>query len=199
MSEVGSIVATNADCAHSNAFAREQLKPLTSLRFGAALLVFVYHCEPTAAFAGAYALGHAGVGFFFLLSGFILTYTYYGHFSGPISWENVREFYVARLARIYPLHLVSMGLAIAVLARFGGTFWDRSDYVTRASAFVAQSSLMQSWLPNENIYFGLNSPAWSISVEAFFYALFPFLVSSLLRSFGRSSPRLIFVAAAPPG
>jgi peptidoglycan/LPS O-acetylase OafA/YrhL len=181
-----------------NAFAQEHLKPLTSLRFMATLLVFVYHCEPTAAIGTAYALGHAGVGFFFLLSGFMLTYTYHSHFSGGLSRDNVRAFYVARIARIYPLHLVGMGLAIAVLWRFGGTFWDRSDGVTRELALAAQSSLIQSWFPNEKVYFGLNAPAWTISVEAFCYGLFPFLMGSLSRSFAKRSPRAILVAGFLP-
>jgi peptidoglycan/LPS O-acetylase OafA/YrhL len=48
------------------------------------------------------------------------------------------------------------------------------------------------------MYLGINAPAWSISTEMFFYALFPFVVRSLLRSFGASTPRVIWIAAAMP-
>lgn len=177
---------------------RRELDALTALRFFAALLVFVYHCAPTAAFGMRYALGHSGVGFFFLLSGFILTYTYHGTFAGTTAWAAVREFYAARVARIYPVHLVTMTFAAVVLWRFGGTTWDVSSNATRELAIIAQALLVQSWIPDENIYLGINAPAWSISTEMFFYAVFPFVLRSLLRSFGKSAPRAIWLAAAMP-
>jgi peptidoglycan/LPS O-acetylase OafA/YrhL len=177
---------------------RAELDALTTLRFFAALLVFVYHCAPTAAFATQYALGHSGVGFFFLLSGFILTYTYHRDFSGTPAWRAVRAFYVARFARIYPVHVVAWVFATLVLWRFGGNVWDASSVATREGAAVAGLLLVQSWIPNELVYLGINAPAWSISTEMFFYAAFPLLARSLLRSFGASTPPVIWVAAAMP-
>jgi peptidoglycan/LPS O-acetylase OafA/YrhL len=175
--------------------ARTELDALTALRFFAALLVFVYHCAPTAAFGTQFALGHTGVGFFFLLSGFILTYTYHRQFDGATRWPALRAFYVARFARIYPVHVVATVFAALVLWRFGGTTWDVSTAATREAAGLAQLLLVQSWSPDEKIYLGINAPAWSISTELFFYAVFPFVVCFLLRSFGTSSPRAIWTAA----
>ncbi|MEA2689234.1 MAG: hypothetical protein QOD51_1841, partial [Candidatus Eremiobacteraeota bacterium] len=160
--------------------------------------MFVYHCAPTEPFGTCYALGHSGVGFFFLLSGLILTYTYHRRFATMTAWAAVREFYVARIARIYPVHLVATAFAALVLWRFGGTTWDMSVVSTRQIAAAAQLLLVQSWSPDEKIYLGINAPAWSISTEMFFYAVFPFVVRSLLRSFGASAPRTIWVAAAMP-
>lgn len=177
---------------------RRELDALTALRFFAALLVFVYHCTPTAAFGTRYALGHSGVGFFFLLSGFILTYTYHARFDGRTGWAALREFYAARIARIYPVHLVAMVFAAIVLWRFGGTTWDISSAGARQLALAAQTLLVQSWIPDEKVYLGINAPAWSISTEMFFYTVFPFVLRSLLRSFGKSMPRTIWVAAAMP-
>jgi peptidoglycan/LPS O-acetylase OafA/YrhL len=177
---------------------RSELDALTALRFFAALLVFIYHCAPTAAFATQYALGHSGVGFFFLLSGFILMYTYAREFTGAMSWSAVRAFYVARFARIYPVHVVATAFAAIVLWRFGGNVWDASSLATREIAGVAQLLLVQAWIPDELVYLGINAPAWSISTEMFFYAAFPFVARSLLRSFGLSAPRIIWVAAALP-
>jgi len=178
--------------------ARAELDAVTALRFFAALLVFIYHCAPTAGFATHYALGHSGVGFFFLLSGFILTYTYHRAFTGPMAPNAVRAFYVARFARIYPVHVVATAFAALVLWRFGGNVWDVSSVATREVAALSQLLLVQSWVPNELVYLGINAPAWSISTEMFFYAAFPFVVRSLLRSFGRSTPRVIWIAAAMP-
>lgn len=177
---------------------RSERQAVTALRFFAALLVFVYHCKPTEPFGTRYALGHSGVGFFFLLSGLILTYTYHRRFTQMTNWAAVREFYVARLARIYPVHVVATAFAALVLWRFGGTAWDASSAVTREAAAAAQLLLVQSWSPDEKMYLGINAPAWSISTEMFFYASFPFFVRSLLRSFGASTPRVIWIAATMP-
>jgi len=172
---------------------RYQLEPLTSLRFVAALLVFVYHAPLAQPFAHDHALGQAGVGFFFLLSGFILTYTYSGTLTTTAS---VVRFYVARFARVYPAYLVSIALALPVVATYGSLAWDKSSPALRADALAAQVLAVQAWFPREEIYLGINSPAWSISVEAFFYALFPLLMLSLSRSFATAPARTIFVMAA---
>ena len=172
---------------------RNELKPLTSLRFVAALLVFVYHAPLAQPFAHDHALGQAGVGFFFLLSGFILTYTYSG---ALMTKASVVRFYVARFARVYPAYLVSIALALPVIAAYGSLTWDKSSPAIRAVALAAQVLAVQAWYPREEVYLGINSPAWSISVEAFFYALFPLLIRSLSRSFATSTARTIFVMAA---
>jgi len=172
---------------------RYDLKPLTSLRFVAAFLVFVYHAPLAQPFAHDHALGQAGVGFFFLLSGFILTYTYSGALN---THASVVRFYVARFARVYPAYLVSIVIALPVVATYGSLAWDKSSPAIRADALVAQMLAVQAWFPREEFYLGINAPAWSISVEAFFYALFPLLIGSLSRSFAHATARTVFVMAA---
>jgi peptidoglycan/LPS O-acetylase OafA/YrhL len=172
---------------------RAELKPLTSLRFVAAMLVFVYHAPLAQPFARDHALGQAGVGFFFLLSGFILTYTYSGALN---THASVVRFYVARFARVYPAYLVSIVLALPVVAMYGSLAWDKSSPSIRADALVAQVLAVQAWFPREEFYLGVNAPAWSISVEAFFYALFPLLIGSFSRSFANASARTAFAMAA---
>jgi peptidoglycan/LPS O-acetylase OafA/YrhL len=174
---------------------REALLPLTSLRFFAALIVMTWHCAQTRALAATFSLGYAGVAFFFLLSGFILTYTYHDAFRCGLRWEAVRAFYAARFARVYPLHLVTIPIAVACMAAFGGHgLWDAAGAQTRLQTLAAQAALVQSWIPLQTFYFGGNGPSWSISVEAFFYALFPLLAYGLLRVFGRA-PRAALWAA----
>jgi peptidoglycan/LPS O-acetylase OafA/YrhL len=174
-----------------------KLLPLTSLRFAAALLVFAWHCVPTRRIAVTFSFGYLGVAFFFLLSGFILTYTYHRSFRDGLAAPALRAFYAARLARIYPLHLATMPVAIASLVAFGTSpLWNRADAPTRWHAVVAQAALVQSWIPSGPIYFGANGPAWSISVEAFFYAAFPLLAFGLLRVFRSSPPHRVLLGAA---
>jgi peptidoglycan/LPS O-acetylase OafA/YrhL len=172
---------------------RHEVKPLTALRFVAAMLVFVYHAPLWQPFAAAHGVGQAGVGFFFLLSGFILTYTYSGRLR---SRASVARFYVARFARVYPAYLVSIVLALPVVAAYGTLAWNKSSPVVRGEALVAQVLAVQAWFPREEIYLGINSPAWSISVEAFFYALFPMLLRTISRSFATATSRTVFLMAA---
>jgi len=157
------------------------------------MLVFVYHAPLAQPFAREHALGQAGVGFFFLLSGFILTYTYSGRL---LTAASVARFYVARFARVYPAYLVSIVFALPVVAAYGSLAWDKSSPAVRGEALAAQVLAVQAWFPHEEIYLGINSPAWSISVEVFFYALFPLLLRTISRSFATAGARTTFIMGA---
>lgn len=77
----------------------QHLAALTALRFPAALAILIHHCNGV--FWPAAELGplDAGVSFFFVLSGYILTHVYGGRVIGP---NALRRFHVARIARIWP-------------------------------------------------------------------------------------------------
>ena len=174
---------------------RDTLGALTSLRFFAALLVFTWHCVPVRQFSGTFSLGYIGVGFFFLLSGFILTYSYRAAFADGLRWEAARAFYVARVARVVPLHLVTIPPMVFALQYYGSPFWTGVDARTRVTEVVAQVLLVHSWFSDRAVHFGANGPSWSISVEAFFYALFPLLAFALLRAFRAAPARAVLAAA----
>jgi len=105
-----------------------------------------------------------GVSFFFVLSGFILTYVH----SDIDTAAKSRRFYLARFARIWPLHAVTLLFAALVLAP---AYTDRS-----VGAFIANALLVQSWWPSLASAFSYNWLSWSISNEAFFYLLFPLVM-----------------------
>ncbi len=147
------------------------IKPLTSLRFIFAFMVFMSH---NIAFDKAtdpflhhlFYEGFVGVSFFFILSGFILTHVYQQGFE-----ENrisKRSFYVSRLARIYPLHLLT--LLIWVYMRKDHPL--NIPYITN---LISNTFLVQSFYPTDEIRF--NDAAWSLSAEMFFYLLFPLLIT----------------------
>ena len=145
---------------------RSKLPALTSLRFFAAFMVILQHYYH-------YGLGHAGVGFFFMLSGFVLAYNYYG-LDRPVV---TKDFYFKRFARIYPTHLLMFFVAIPMVALHTRA-WSKLFYLTIASAGL-NLALLQSFVPMQKVYFGFNSVSWSISCEMFFYALFPALLAFL--------------------
>jgi peptidoglycan/LPS O-acetylase OafA/YrhL len=164
------------------------LKPLTSLRFFAALLVFAYHCPLTMAAAAHYQTGDAGVEFFFVLSGFILIYVHREFFGSSLSCDRVKAFWVARFARIYPVHVLSFLFAMFIVVRSLGVTWFWSGLKNNLLALVTQVTLTQSWV-SINSLVNFNIVAWSISDEMFFYALFPVLALALFTLARRAGGR----------
>jgi peptidoglycan/LPS O-acetylase OafA/YrhL len=112
--------------------------------------------------------GYMGVPFFFLLSGFVLTYAHSGETSRS---KSRRSFWAARFARVYPVYLLSLVLNWPF--RNDGPF----HIMLSRGAMAATLTATQTWNPH---FFYLaqawNPPAWTLSVEAFFYLCFPFLL-----------------------
>jgi peptidoglycan/LPS O-acetylase OafA/YrhL len=142
----------------------KRIDSLTSLRFFAALGVLLHHAGfvffPGAAARSTF-LGYTGVTFFFVLSGFVLTWSY----RPGTAWQ----FYRRRIARVYPLHVVTWVAATIV----GALLAMQSFHLI---PWIAGLFLVQAWVPSESFYFAGNEPAWSLSCEAFFYAVFPFVI-----------------------
>ena len=148
------------------------LKPLTALRFAAAIWVVSFHYWPTLGGASIPMLvqkGYLGVEMFFVLSGFILSHVYLEAFGerrfryGAFLW--------ARIARVYPLHLVVLlGVAaLAVGAAAAGFSVDAN--LAHWPSFPANLLLVQAWgLAPEAAF---NHPSWSVSAEWFAYLAFP--------------------------
>lgn len=113
------------------------------------------------------------MGFFFVLSGFILAYAYPSLDAG-----GTRRFLQARFARIYPLHLATFLLVFLLLPNPLRT---QGGPPTLATALV-NLTLVQAWIPDGRYYFSYNGPSWSISTEATFYLLFPLLIASWRRT-----------------
>ena len=163
---------------------KPDLKALTGLRFFAAFGVVVYHfAKPILAgwplpFLQLAGSGYAAVSFFFLLSGFILSYSYLNR-EGELQGSR-RNFYVARLARIYPVYLLAFLLAaphnIWLSLRVSALPVAELKLLISALGLL---SLQQAWTPWTAWFW--NYPAWSVSVEAFFYLAFPFVVRAISR------------------
>jgi peptidoglycan/LPS O-acetylase OafA/YrhL len=159
------------------------IKPLTSLRFFFAFMIFLHHMTFLAKSRSSdlrwvheFVLkeGYIGVSFFFILSGFILAYNYRDAILDQKILKS--DFYSARLARIYPLHLLTLLIAVPLTLQnvnFQIALWLKQLFFNL--------SLTQSFVPIKNIYFSFNSPSWSISNELFFYLLFPSIILLISR------------------
>lgn len=169
------------------------IRPLTSLRFAAALWVLVYHFRSHLGLAlerfRPVAKGYLGVDLFFILSGFILAHVYLA------AWRekrfSYRSFLWARLARIYPVHLATLALMIVlwvVATRLGISF----EALAFDPAVLPQHVfLLQAWgtTPTDQ----WNFPSWSISAEWFAYLGFPIVALAVLAL--RRRPTLAIGAA----
>ncbi|MBF9066729.1 acyltransferase family protein [Streptacidiphilus fuscans] len=146
---------------------RPRLDSLTGLRWFAALAVFAFHTNqvgrvPKLQIPASY--GDAGVAFFFILSGFVLAWSF-----SPDT--PARVFYWRRFARIWPPLLVT-----TVFAFFGlQQTWHQA-----AKAVVLGLTLLLAWHPNTTLVG--NPVAWSLSAEAFFYLLFPLVIRPILKA-----------------
>ena len=144
----------------------QHLNALTGLRFLAALAVFVHHLRAVyPSLAVGVPIGDYAVSFFFVLSGFILTYVY----AGKLTRRTIGAFYIRRFARIWPLHLVTLLIAISISFGFRHT-------LKIPALLFSNLFLVQTWIPRYNYIFSFNAVSWSISTEMFFYAMFPFLI-----------------------
>jgi peptidoglycan/LPS O-acetylase OafA/YrhL len=149
-----------------------RLDSLTGLRWWAAFAVFLYHMNnfaPLPAPTQTVLLnGYLGVTFFFVLSGFVLTWS--ARPSVPIS-----TFYWRRFARIWPAHMVALLIAIPVFYTLlpipEGSFLKPFDL----AILLLSVPIIQAWWSNPMILFSGNPAAWTLTCEAFFYALHPWI------------------------
>lgn len=152
-----------------------RVRQIDALRGIAALVVAgVFHIEaavgvPTGLFKNLgpltwlHQLGWTLVDLFFVISGFIFAHVYLEAGGQLKSGTTVRSFTVARVARLYPLHIVTL-LAMALLSFFVAVPHADLRHFLLNLLFLQESGL------NEGMSY--NYSAWSLSVEALCYALF---------------------------
>jgi peptidoglycan/LPS O-acetylase OafA/YrhL len=166
---------------------RPALAALTGVRFFAAFYVVICHThiaellDSHQAHSAALFLRHGALSvvLFFILSGMILSYTYQGHLK---SGRGIRRFYEARVARVWPLYVISLLLSSVV------------NHTTPHPAVALATLLMvQAWNPWNTAMAGTwNFVCWTLSTEALFYLIFPFSQ----RCLERHSQRLLAILLA---
>ncbi|MGA2890701.1 MAG: acyltransferase [Terracidiphilus sp.] len=147
-----------------------RLNALTGLRCFAAINIVLFHFSNPQWFGVLAPVVNAGfisVSYFILLSGFVLAYNYNARArAGEL--DRVR-FWKARFTRIYPIYLLSLLLSLGMLGQeyrshTHGMYW---------TGLALTPLLLQGFIPAIATF--LNTPAWTMSAEASYYAIFPWL------------------------
>jgi peptidoglycan/LPS O-acetylase OafA/YrhL len=146
------------------------LKALTGLRCFAAINIVLFHFSNPdwfGWFSPIVNAGYASVSYFILLSGFVMAYNYSARAQAG-QFDTIR-YYKARFTRLYPIYLLSLIMAWRVLpqewvSHTHGMFW---------AGVVLAPLLLQGWVPEIATF--LNTPAWTMSAESFYYVIFPWM------------------------
>lgn len=154
------------------------IKELTSLRFILILVIFFHHALPN--YPGG---GDMGVACFFVLSGFCYALGYGGKVKAADF--DYRGFIKSRLAKFYPLHWITLLIAIPISLHLG-LGWKNG------AVLGINALLLQSWFPLSSVYYSFNGVSWFLSDMVFLVAVFPFL-SRLLDS---ENKRWMFILPA---
>jgi peptidoglycan/LPS O-acetylase OafA/YrhL len=184
----------------SQTFARAQLPALTGIRALAAFWVFTRHfrTELLDAFPALHVVaplmnvGYLGVDLFFILSGFILTYTHFDGMTDGYSWRKALGFLWLRIGRVWPLTAVALllfGLVFAAEIVFSG---NPKIYVGQVDVWrlLQHLLLVQAWSTHPLDWNGLD---WSISAEWIAYLSFSVGVVVLARFAAVASRRTMII------
>src|SRR2546428_4524689 len=150
-----------------------ELSGLIGIRFYAALFGYLSHVtiipgmEALSGSSLFFNAGEVGVSFFFVLSGFILTYNYADVFQNGVSATSYKRFVWDLLTKIYPVHFLKL-LIVLPIAAFSPHL--PLDWRAVPAHLLLQQCFWPSPTPAFSKY--LNVPSWSISCEWFFYWLF---------------------------
>ncbi|WP_232375085.1 acyltransferase family protein [Mycolicibacterium mengxianglii] len=190
-----------------------EIKALSGLRILAALWVVVFHFRPLleqaapgvrSALAPVLDNGAQGVDLFFILSGFVLTWSYLERMGQSWSTRATLRFLWLRLARVWPVYLVTLHLAAAwiIFTLYVGHVPSPEVVELSAGNYVRQVLLVQLWSVPFFDGTSWNGPAWSISAEWLAYLLFGGLILVIFRigqvTRGRSLLLLAVLASLPP-
>ena len=163
------------------------LKALTGLRCFAALNIVFFHFSNPQWFGFLAPVVNAGfisVSYFILLSGFVLAYNYADRARNREL--DRKRFWEARFTRIYPIYFLSLLLSLNLLrsesqSHTHAMFW---------TGVVLTPLLLQGFVPAVATF--LNTPAWTMSAEAAYYVIFPWVAK--WKRPERMAPHLIKMA-----
>lgn len=190
-----------------------EIKALTGLRIVASVWVVLFHFRPllrdaapdlSDSLAPALNCGAQGVDLFFILSGFVLAWNYLDRMGRTWSTRATLHFLWLRLARVWPVYLVTLHLAALwlVFTMHVGHIPPEDTSAFNAVSYLRQLFLVQLWF--EPFFDGTSwdGPAWSISAEWLAYLVFGALILVVFRMVhvtrARSLMALAVITSLPP-
>jgi peptidoglycan/LPS O-acetylase OafA/YrhL len=182
------IIIVNIQVSNSSAFAdtKPHYELLDGLRGVAALLVIWYHVFEGFAFAGGGMItsinhGYLAVDFFFMLSGFVISYAYDDRLGRSM---NFKDFFKRRLIRLHPMVIMGVLIGVVFYILQGGVKWDGTTVPASLIIIAAVSGmLLIPAIPGASYdirgngeMFPLNGPSWSLFFEYIGNILYAFVI-----------------------
>lgn len=152
----------------------EMICSLTALRFFAAIGIYICHIST------AEIVSTISISFFFLLSGFVISFNYSNKFFNNTLNYSLKYF-VSRLARIYPLHLLTFIIMIPIMEIY--------QFETSIKSTIMILFLLQTYIPLGKAAFGFNGVSWFLADILFSYAMTPLLLYILHHTGTISKPK----------
>lgn len=160
------------------------LPALTGIRTLLALNIVLFHFTPP--YLGPIRPfvehGFVFVNVFFLISGFILSYNYFDRGAGLVK----RDFWIARLARLYPVYLLVLLISLPMLRME----WTARSHTEFWQGLLLSPLLLQGW--SQSLATFWNTVAWTLSCEVAFYVAFPWIIRL---PWPKTASRLLLVMA----
>ena len=153
----------------------QRLKFVDGLRAVALLMVMLRHFYMDGyplglpSWTRVFGLGYLGVTLFLLLSGFCISWAYFGPRARKFS---LYEFVKLRARRILPAYYVATAIAVALVA-------NTLSFTELAWQTLTHALLIHNWFPSTVM--GLPGPFWSLALECQLYAFFPLLLVGFTR------------------
>lgn len=146
----------------------KQVNALTATRGIAALLIVIFHygkdLPPFNEYINFFLQANVAVSYFFVLSGFVMFYSYRNR------TVQFKSFIIKRIARIVPVYY--LGLLLAILSIFIDHYYYGGAAISSfLKGIILNAGFIQSYFPKYAL--SINVPAWSLSVEMLFYLTFP--------------------------
>lgn len=154
----------------------EKSKSIQALRAIAFLGIFLAHAGSVISWP------NLSVSVFFMLSGYLLTGNYIDK-APEVTFKSCFTFSYKRIKKLYPIHLITMFLAAALIIAKALKHGDLSGEIPGLIRNVILNIfLVQSWWPDVNVGIALNGVAWFLSAAAFLYFIFPVMLKFLKNS-----------------
>lgn len=173
---------------------RQRFEVLDSLRGVCAILVVLYHYPNASHLTSSQFIrgGYLFVDFFFVLSGFVIAYSYANRINDR---DSLFTFMVRRFFRLWPLHLFIVALYFVIELAMRPSGADLGATSGRTVPDLWRSLTLTNGFGMDH-YSRWNVPSWSISAEWWTYVVFAIMALALPRRLWAGLLAMVAIALA---